>query len=63
MNYNDFLTTIANVSISTQTFTPVAPSTTVVQDFGPVDYGFIQYKVIGPTQGGLSLKVILNGKD
>jgi hypothetical protein len=63
VNYADYLYTIQNVAVSSQTFTPVNPSTTTVQDFGPVDYGWIRYNMTGPTQGGVNLKVILNAKD
>lgn len=63
LSFADFSTTAANVSVSTQTFTPVFPSTTTVQDFGLVDYGYMRYQFTPPTQGGIALKVILNAKD
>lgn len=63
INWVDFTTTVGNVVVPIQTFTPVFPSTTSVQDFGNVDYQYMRYNVTGPTQGGVNLKVILNAKD
>lgn len=62
-NWNDYLVTSANISVSSQTFAAVNPSTNTVQDFGFVDYGYIRYNTTGPTQGAVNLKVILNAKD
>lgn len=62
-NWNDYLVTANNVSVSSQTFVAVNPSTTTVQDFGTIDYGYLRYNIVGPTQGGVALKVILNAKD
>lgn len=62
-NWADFLTTASNVAVSSQTFAAVFPSSTVVQDFGNVDYKWIRYNAVGPTQGGVNLQVILNAKD
>lgn len=62
-NWADYSTTAANVAVTTQTFTAAFPSTTFVQDFGLIDYNYIRYNVVGPTQGGLLLKVILTSKD
>lgn len=63
VNYNDYLTTAFNVSVTSQTFAAVNPSTNTVQDFGIIDYNYIQYKTVGPTAGGVQLKVILSAKD
>jgi hypothetical protein len=63
VNYINFTTTLNNVAVTSQTFSSVFPSSTVVQDFGQVDYGYLQYNVTAPSQGGLALKVILNAKD
>lgn len=65
-NWADFTVTSQGIVVSSQTvaiFSPVFPSSTVVQDFGFVDYGYIRYNIVGPTQGGASLRVILNAKD
>lgn len=65
-NWADYTVTSQNISVSSQTvanFAPVFGNTTIVQDFGFVDYGYIRYNVTGPTQGGAVLKVILNAKD
>lgn len=61
--WNDYLLTAGNIVVSSQTFTPVFPSSSVIQDFGVIDYGFIRYNVTAPTQGAITLKVILNAKD
>jgi len=63
VNFADFSSTSNNVTVSSQTFAAVYPSSTTVQDFGNVDYGYLQYSVTGPTWGGINLKVILNAKD
>jgi hypothetical protein len=63
INWNDFLTTAQNVTVSSNTFVAVNPSSSAVQDWGPIDYGWLQYTTIAPTQGGVKLKVILNAKD
>lgn len=52
-----------DLATSSSTFTPVNGGTTQGWDFGLFDYRWIQYKVIGPTQGGVSLKVNINAKD
>jgi hypothetical protein len=62
INWATYSTTQANVAVASQTFT-VSGSSTVVQDFGPIDYGWLRYNVTAPTQGGLTLSVILNAKD
>jgi hypothetical protein len=62
-NWNDYLATAEGIAVTSQTFVAVNPSTTTVQDFGPIDYGWIRYNALGPTQGGVTLKVILNAKD
>lgn len=63
VTWADFSVTSANIGVTTHTFTAVNPSTTVVQDLGNVNYGYMRYNVIGPTQGAVQLKVILNAKD
>lgn len=62
-NWADFSVTSANIAVSSQTFAAVFPSSTVVQDFGIIDYGYLRYNVVGPTQGAVNLKVIMNAKD
>lgn len=62
-NWATFSTTQGNITVSSQTFTAAYPNTTVIQDWGPVDYGYLRYVITGPTQGGVNLKVILNAKD
>lgn len=61
VNWATFTTTAGSTTVNSQSFT--ATSTTVVQDFGIVDYGYLRYNVTAPTTGGLALKVILNAKD
>lgn len=63
VSWGTYATTTENVAVSSNTFTPVNPSTTTVQDFGPIDYNYIRYNITGPTQGGVALKVILTSKD
>lgn len=63
VNWQQYLVTSANVAVPTNTFAAVNPSTTTIQDFGFVDYGFLRYNVTAPSQGGVNLKVILNSKD
>lgn len=63
VNWADYLTTSGNVTVSSQTFTPVFPNTSAIQDFGIIDYQYLRYNVLGPSQGGIQLKVILNSKD
>lgn len=60
--WGDYTTTAAGIAVSSQTFTTGAP-VTVSQDFGFLDYGWIRYNVLGPSAGGIALKVILNTKD
>ncbi len=62
-NWADYTTTAVGISVPTLTLTPVFPSSTTVQDFGLVDYGWMRYNITGPTSGGINLKVILNSKD
>lgn len=62
INWANFTTTQGGVAVSSQTFTP-SGITTTMQDFGPVGYSWIRYNVLGPTSGGITLKVILNAKD
>ena len=63
VNWADYTRTALGLNVSSNTFTAVYPSSTVVQDFGYVDYGWMRYNIVGPTQGGVNLKVLLNSKD
>lgn len=54
----------AGVTTSSQTFTPVFPSSTTAVDFGLMDYSWIRFNVaVPPTQGGLQLQIIPNAKN
>jgi hypothetical protein len=63
VNWVNYLANTFNVAVTSQTFTPVFPSSTTAQDFGMIDYGYLRYNVVGPSQGGVQLKVILNAKE
>lgn len=63
VNWADYLTTALGISVSSQTFVAAIPATTEIQDFGPINYKWLRYNIIGPTSGGVDLNVILNAKE
>lgn len=54
----------STVNISTQTFTPVYPSTSSVIDFGSTNFSWMQFNMTTPpTTGALQVKITANGKN
>ena len=53
----------SGVAVSSNTFTPVYPSTTTIQDWGSLDYQYLRYNITTSTTAAVNLKVIINSKD
>lgn len=63
VNYTNFTTTSLGVAISSLTFNSPYTAGVTTWDLGPVNYQCLEAIVTGPTTGGVSMKLKLNGSN
>lgn len=63
VNYTNYTTTSLGVAISSLSFASPYTAGSTSWDLGPVNYQCLEAIVTGPTTGGISLKVKLNGSN
>jgi hypothetical protein len=62
-NYTNFTTTSLGVAVSSLTFGSPYTASVTTWDLGPVNYQCLEAIVTGPTTGGVSMKLKLNGSN
>jgi len=63
VNYVNFTTTSLGISVSSLTFATPYTAGSTTWDLGPVNYQCLEAIVTGPTTGGISLAVKINGSN
>jgi hypothetical protein len=61
-NWNDLTTTSGGVAVSSVTFSSPYNDASSAWDLGSINFQYIRLNVVGPTQGGIKLKAVINGR-